>query len=278
MIVYLDVLFLVNAMINYCVLFLTAKIRCKVQVGRLLLAAVLGGLYAACMFYPDWSFCYRSVGRILSSVLLVVVAYHPKGWQDFWKDFASFYLVSFGLGGVLLACFFFFGSRMGGMLKNGILYFDLSLVSLAGYTVLGYVVLTGGAGLLTRLLSRNRVCVPVRIQIGGRGVEVMGLLDTGSHLCEPITRAPVIVMEQERLKELIPPHWMDPFSERLEGGGPSLCWIPYRVLGGSGVLLGFWPDDLEVDGKACRKSVIALYPHTLSADHSYGAILNPMVL
>ena len=81
-VIYVDTLFLLNAMVDYLLLLASARLAGEPLARlRFLLGAALGGLYAVAIFLPGLSFLARPPCRLAAAVLMVLAA--------FWKSWSS---------------------------------------------------------------------------------------------------------------------------------------------------------------------------------------------
>lgn len=281
MIVYIDVLFVINFILNYCILCISAWIRKKVQRFYLVAAALFGALYSVCMFYPNLSVLYHMVFRLMFSVILVFIAFRPKKPKELLQVMLTFYIITFLFGGIVFALFMMFGGRLGGVIRNGVLYFDISFTTLLLLTVVSYIAIRIGMGYIVKRISREKVLLPILVEIAEKRVVINGLVDTGSTLRDPLNRRPVIVVESQSVKDILPEGFSDivrqPNTEAfntLTEEKIKVSLIPFHVLDGGGVLLGIQPDRIEINGKESA-AVLAISENALSDDNSYAAIINP---
>ena len=78
-VIYVDTLFLLNAMVDYLLLLASARLAGEPLARlRFLLGAVLGGLYAVAIFLPGLSFLARPLCRLAAAVLMVLAAFWKK--------------------------------------------------------------------------------------------------------------------------------------------------------------------------------------------------------
>jgi len=125
----------------------------------------------------------------------------------------------------------------------------------------------------------------IEITRRGRSVTCTGLLDTGHSLTDPITSAPVVVVEMEALLPLFSLEAMALLKGSLSpvellrdlDGTPdekSFYLIPYTSVGvPHGFLLAFRPDFLGIDGHDLRSVAVALSPTRLSDGGRYSALI-----
>lgn len=258
--IYLDIFFLVNAMMNLSVLTVQSLLQRKyVSIGRRILASLAGACLALCL-------------------LLTRVHRHPL-------LFAALYLA----GSLLVVGIAFGKNRVSSLVKN-LVFFYLSAIILAGF-LYQLQVLTGGAGrflyifagtvvmlcLICRFLPRaerwkrrRRSYFSVRITYQGRTVRGDGLLDSGNHLTEPFSGEPVAVAQ----KSFLTPLW--------KGGElPLFRYIPFRTIGTrDGMIPVFRCAGLELlsregDWQSLGDPWIAVCEHEVSSDGEYEIILHP---
>lgn len=289
-VVYIDVLFCVNLVLN-CMLLRAAGLICKNRppLWRSLLGAAVGAAYAAAVFFPELDVFGTLFFKLLASMMIVCVSFPIYSLGGFFRLIAVFYGVSLTFGGLCFAAFFLtgWGAALGAVYSNGVFYFDLPVSVLFPCAAAFYL----GLKLIVRLarLSRRRGARrKVVVELDGRRAELTALADTGNILVDPISRAPVIVAELDALKGLFDlPTRLSLSSENLQDGlaeitarGVRARLIPFSSVGSEdGLMVGFIPDMAAVaDGGALRpmeRCVIGVYPKALSADRSYDALYNP---
>ena len=293
-VIYIDVLFVVNLLINYILLrACCAFTNLKQNKYRIMFGAFIGACYSVLIFFPDFSALYSTICKLLISMLIVACSFPFYTFKNYLKTLLIFYMVSFGFGGCVLGVFYFsdIGARLGAVYSNGIFYFNLpwTVLALCGTMFFLAVKLFGlFSGRSYRGSSlKKRLC----LSYGNNTAEITALLDTGNSLIDPITLSPVIVAEYRSIKHL----FNDDIKNGLERiGHDNLSWImtevsqkglrarliPFSSLGKeNGMLIGFVPDKAEIYDdcgvRVLEKCVVAISEHCLSKDRSYAALLNP---
>lgn len=286
MVVYIDVLFIINLIINYFILLAVSQILKRNDKRlRLFVGAALGAVYGSLMFFPELNFLYTALLKLVFSVTIVAVAFKCHSIRNFLKLIAYFYIISMLFGGIIYAIQFYFAPPIL-LVKNGVAYLDISPL---------YLILSGAGcyiavKLFSRLFHRNaqtKDIYNVRIEIGQSSVALAALLDSGNDLSDAISGYPVVVAEYKRIEPLIPPALRkiyktgkitNPPELGQEGFGRRFRIVPYGSVGNAGgILPAFRPDKLVVDGAGIETSqvIVAVTNKRLSDDGLFSALLNP---
>ncbi|MBQ1935427.1 MAG: sigma-E processing peptidase SpoIIGA [Clostridia bacterium] len=278
MIVYADVLFLINFIINVLLLQATALLgKCQRVAGRMIFGAALGAVYAVCMFFPRLHLFYTLLFKLVFGSVLMALVFRPVRLSAFLRISGIFYAVSFLFGGAVFGVMLLTdaGIMSRAIIQNGVLYFDLPAGVLFGTVslcLLGVWVWRKTAPLRLRKQSLYR---EVQVSYDGKTVSLQALVDTGNTLTDPLTLTPVMIAELDALRELLPP--CPTFSiEELSVGAMAtrLRVIPFTSLGTKhGLLLGFRPDAVTIAANTYYDVVVGLYEHHLSDDRSYNALV-----
>lgn len=279
-VIYVDTLFLLNALVDYLLLLGAARLAGeRLRRLRFTMGAVLGGGYAVAIFLPGGAFLQRLPCRLAVLALMSVAAY--GGSRRLLRQSLLFLALSCALGGGVLAV-----SLLGGRglpLSGGVVYSAMDiktvLLSAAGCYAAVTLVFRG----LARHTASAGELAAVRLALDGRSVELTALRDTGNTLTDPVAGIPVLVAEGALLLPLLPPGTLmagelaDPVAcmERLRDGplAGRVRLLPYRAVGVErGLLLALRPDGLWVNGER-RDMLAALSPTPVSDGGGYGALL-----
>lgn len=282
--IYADVLLVVNLFINYFLLLAVRgflRISCKRI--RLLLASAVGAISSFIIFIPSMPMLLSLVIRFILSVAIVKTAFTKMDFLHTMRAIGCFYIISFLFAGIMTAIWYFI-SPQGIVVKNSIVYLDLSPLLLAVLTIVTYFIV----GLIQKMAGhgeiKNSFC-KLCVEKDGKSISCIGKIDTGNALTEPFSQDPVIIMPLSIVKEIIP---MSMF-EVLEGTQTvsqekvpeQIRLIPFSDLSGKGVLPSFRPDvvTITVDKKRIetKKCYIAVCIDSLCGG-VFEALLNPAVL
>lgn len=305
MVIYLDIILLLNVAIDTLLLWFTAFFRKeRIIWWRILLASLLGSGYLIFFFFPSFAGLYQWSVKLLFSAIMLWIAFGFRRIFAFIQNLLIFYFVAFVFGGGVFGLQYFLSSR--NEIVNGILVthndgFGVGTKPTLFVLVAGFTVVT----ILSRrsyhaIQEPRRIesfLVDVVVRVAGESVICRGLVDTGNQLHEPITRTPVMIMESRLFAHLLPPPLinqvaeMDQKLEKLDGLLENLPveWqsrlrlIPYRsVSRGMGFLIAIKPEQVLLIQDEVRyetaKVLVGLNPIGLSADQQYHAIVHPALM
>lgn len=300
MVVYLDLIFLLNLLIDGATLQTTAWARnIQARKWRIWLAALLGASYVLMIFVPALAFMFTFFIKGLLSLLMVFIAFGFASLQYFLRNCAVFYLVNVVAAGAIVA--FHFALQSTHDVMNGIMFTHSGGLSfplrLSGMLVIALFPLTlyfyrkvmdekGRKQLITDY------CADTEVVIGQHKVHCVGLIDTGNQLYDPLTRTPVMIMEVDHWRNALPPTWVEMVQagqqdKLLEAIGSEqwewqhrLRLVPYKgIQKGSHFMMALKPDKvvIHVDNERIETEhvLIGLSGDKLSSDRSYEAIIHP---
>ena len=126
--IYLDIVILENIVINYLILFVTAKFsKSRTSNFRLLMGALCGTAYLVLMLIlPDIKVYTTIFSKVLLSFAIVAVTFHFTRLSAFIKTLAIFYAATFLFAGVGFAFLFF--NHGGGIIRNGVVISTFSFL------------------------------------------------------------------------------------------------------------------------------------------------------
>ena len=249
-VIYADELFALNALIDYLLLCLGARLAgLPRRRGRLLLAGGLGGAYALGAAMLPW-LCAPGV-KLAASLLLALAAW--GGGRSLWRGWGAFLAVSALFAGAVCAAALLAGQDLP---PRG-LPARLSLRVLA----LSFGVCQAAVRLVLGCLERrqSRPTAEVALRLGERRAHLRALRDTGNTLADPLSGERVLIAGAEALAPLL---GTVPDAEMLADAAAlyrelsrdgalrsRLRLVPYSAVGQrSGVLVCFRPDAALVDG------------------------------
>ncbi|MCL6631681.1 MAG: sigma-E processing peptidase SpoIIGA [Alicyclobacillus herbarius] len=298
-VVYLDVVWLINFVMDGVLLVVTAWLsRRPLRPKRIAAGALLGAMYSVLLFFPRLALLTSWPGKAVVSLLMVVAAVPCRRWLECLRVGVMFYFVSFVFAGAALALHYAIpGTTLAGAEVTGSrVVFAASLRSLAllvAIPLAGFVV-RYGVYRIQMARHQGQLFVPVRLGVGGRSVTLVGLVDTGNRLRDPVSRKPVCLVEGKACVDLLPSELRCAVHEgrdliyALEAVTDGdwrgrFTLVPFRGAGGSAELaVAFRPDAIELQMRgewhAGRDCLVALHPGELSSDREFQVILHTAVI
>ena len=279
MIVYADELVLLNGIVNYLLLLACGHLSGeRIRRLRLLAAAGLGAVYALCAMLPAWNFLLLWSMKAAVCLAMVLIAYGRAG--SLVRMTALLLGLSLLYAGLVLLTAALTGARA--YLRNGVVCYPVSYRAMV--LTAGLVYAATSMLLKSRFSPQARNIVPVTLDCGGRSLEVQTLLDTGSELRDPITNDPVLVLDLDAARELLPSAAADLLTREgaqdpvtllqdLSRAAPDLRTrlLPCRTVQGSGLLLAFRCRERQ-KGES-RTRWVAIAPTALSPEGRYHGLL-----
>ncbi len=252
---------------------------------RLGLASAVGAMAAVWAYFPGGRWLTSGPGALVGTVILLGLAFWPKGRVEALRIAAYFILIGGAMAGVAMLI----GSRnaLPGSPQSG----EVS----SGLVAAGLILtLVGARYLWESARERSRLkhgLYSMRIRLGDRTVELPALFDTGNGLRDPISGMPVVIVEAEALEEVLPPVMRQALGagwdslDRLPGSWAARCrLVPYRAVGRSaGLLLALDPDEISVKAPGdlswtAVRGLLGLGAERLHPEGAYRALLPPLLL
>lgn len=296
MVVYADLLFFENLLANCFILKLTSIMTgISIKLWRMVLSASFGALYAVfAVICSSIGLITSLLVKIIVSLAMVLMAYRTRNLPDFLRRWGIMLLSAFMLAG----CTYAFSGILG---DSALTYGGLMYIRPQG--VLKAFILAAGICILLvypigRILSgkalREGNIVMVCVVLGDRSAKFNALVDTGNSLTDPLTGYPVIIVEAESVRNIVPPDIYACFAsnrvpEAIIGSQGNDPWksrihlIPFKSIGKeNGILAGFRPDAIKVlhgnTFKEIKNVIIGICGIKLSNNSRYTALLGPSSL
>lgn len=264
MIIYIDVYFFINLIIDYIILCTATSFKKNIFIRRFL-GAFFGSFYA-CLYFFDipWVFFKTGVKLIVLLVMVLFVVF-PCGIKLIMKNYMVVFFTSVFLCGMIYTAGNYFAMPLK---QDMFLFSDVLIILCAGAGYLFYCL--WGKFLKKQLLSASDT---LKIYYNGKNVEISAITDTGNSLCDPVSGYPVIVVDESVLKKLIHPEvlsnnlseFVNPVDFRI---------IPYRTISSSGILYGFIPEKVILRKNTYTQVIIAVSPAKLKKN----ALISPQLL
>ncbi len=261
---YIDSVFFIQLVMNMYLLSITGRfLKCTATHGRIFLSALLGaGMICMVILLPVFNLRIRLlIGVIPVSMVMISAAF---GMQSFRLIVKRSMIMS--------VCGLFFGSAVLLVARQltWIRQWKYGIRTFAFFGFIGY----GFIRFLIRKLHEERLneLKKIRIPTKDGNICLTALFDTGNHLSEPISGAPVCIISGSAASML------------------SGCFlpqkyhaIPYRSIGRkAGILDAYEIPELVIEDTyreiRCRHVIIAICNAEISKDSIYQMILHPKLM
>ncbi|MDD6810818.1 MAG: sigma-E processing peptidase SpoIIGA [Lachnospiraceae bacterium] len=261
---YIDSVFFIQFVMNLYLLSITGKIlKCTATHRRVLLGALLGaGMICLVILIPVFTMRIRLICGILPVSMCTMRIVFGIRKPDV--------LIRSSL--MMGVCGFFFGSVVLWIVRQFAIreqwQIGIWLVLLCSYP---------GYGVINLLIHKKRHSEQndireIRIPLKQREVHIKALVDTGNHLTEPVSGAPVCIISEEAAKALTEILLPECFHA-----------VPFHSVGKkNGILQAYELPELIIEDSYReihhKKAIVAICNTGISRDSIYQMILHPQLL
>lgn len=227
--------------------------RSQPNMKKALFAAILGGLYSSVCLLPQLSFLGSFCCRILCLTTMSLIAFGFSA-DGVWKTL-TFIVLSMAAGGITHS---YDRVNPWSLLIASVIVLVLS--------VTGLPIPLGGQQLIR-----------VELSYGEKNISLTALRDTGNTLRDPVTGRPVLVVGADAAQQLtgLSPQQLRQPIETI-GVIPGLRLIPYKAIGGSGLLLALRVPNVKI-GTWRGSGLVAFAPEVLNVNGTYQALTGGML-
>lgn len=285
--IYLDVLVLLNIYIGYLLIASTKKLLgITVKRSRMITACLASGLFSLMILF-DLNFLLLTIIKIVMGLTLSFIAFYSGNIRFLIKSFLMFFLVNFIFGGMML-CLWYFVSPSSMQFKNGVVYFNISSLTLAVSAIAAYLIIIVFTYMLNKRTPSSDMYM-VTLSMFGRETILNALCDTGNKLTDVFTGLPIMVCELSSIKEMLPPKLYDylncPESFTYENNEDYLITkkirvVPINAVSGKSSLMAFKPDKISLikGNKTFNPNAIVAVTNRALSDGVFNALISPSML
>ncbi len=275
MVVYADILFVVNLIVDYFLLKVTLKIlKTSPKTWRMVLSAVTGALFSFYIFLPPSTFLIEILVHLLMSGTMTFVCVGFKSFKFFARAIIALFGVTCAYGGIMTAMWQVFKPK-GMIINNSVVYFNISPVILVATTILGYFLYLIFSKIFA-ISSKDAQRCNVTIYALGKNVGATAIIDTGNSITDMMSDSEIIIGDRAVGMAL--------FGDLDVAKDPLLATryraVPCNTVSGKSVLEGFRCDFCQVYLKerliTLSNPILAISKTPIKED--YSVILNPKIL
>lgn len=290
MTVYIDIIFLENLFMNCIILFATAIIlKNPIKILRILTSSIIGSTYAIIIYTSRLQIYSNIFVKIALSAVMVYVAFNPSKVKSFLKEIMIFYLTSFTFGGVTFALLYFVKPQNISF-QNGVLIGVSPIKIIITGGLIGFIIITISFKNIKGKLTKKDMICDIKIIQKDKTKQMKAIIDTGNLLTDPITKAPIIIVEKDKLIDIFPKNILENTINFIEGKDvemgeylSKIRIIPFKSLGKeNGLLLGIKVDGVIINyqnnDNFVKEVIVGIYEKKLSNNDSYSALIGLNIL
>lgn len=249
-VVYADILIIINFLMNYLLLRANAVITgCSFKSVRLLISSFIGSLFSLIIYIEDISPLFNSFIKIFCMSLMILTAFKIKSIKVFTKNFFAFFAVNIIFGGIMLALNVFLFPETT-LYNNGIVYFDINILSLTVISFICYLIICLINGFIKSKTPHG--CIySIKINCNNNSVEGEALYDSGNKLCDCFSGKPVIIADKKFISKITD-------GQKIENM-KNYRLIPFSTISGNGTIPAFMADSVEITISGKKQSADKIY-------------------
>lgn len=232
MVVYLDLVFIVNFLFDLVILYTCSKVlKIYVKIWRLVLGSFVGSLTIFSLFL-NFNSVTLFIYKIIVSLFIIIVSF---GKRNLLKKIYYFYFVSIIIGG-----FIYFVKIQLSYTNTGLVFTKSNIsISLFIYFFASLFMLYSYLKQINFFKVRRNMIHVVTMIINGKTYKYNGYIDTGNSLYDPFKKRPVLILYDD--------------SFVLES---KYIYVSYNTLDSSGVIPCVKIDNLYIDNDRINKEFL----------------------
>lgn len=284
MVIYLDVLILINLYVTYFqILAVSVFTHRKTVWYRKLSAAGIGAVASLSIFIPQEMVLTLTLLKIFLCALIAFAAFGYTGFRAYAVSVLFLMLVSFVFSGLML-CVWLFAAPMKMLFINGTVYFGVDTMTIILSTCAAY----GVVRIIRYILDKNGKTdgkYTVIIKNNGRECRLSALADSGNGMVDCFSGLPVIVCRRDMCADVSPPaiEMIENNSDISDIGTQMIKGVrimPFSTVGKGGLICMFKAESVVIDDETNEEKypVNALIGIVIGGRQEYEAIFNPKIL
>ncbi|MGI6279816.1 MAG: sigma-E processing peptidase SpoIIGA [Acutalibacteraceae bacterium] len=275
MVVYADVLMVLNLIVDYFLLKISSKfLNLAPKTWRLLSASLIGAIFSLYIFLPQSSFFTELAVRIAMNSVMTFVCFGFRNLKYFLKAMGTLFIITCLYAGAMIAVWQIMRPK-NMIINNSVVYFNISPVILVLTTVAAYFIYM----LIYKIFASSSKFAQrceITIFADGKSVSASAIIDTGNSVSDVFGKSEIIIADRAVVVSL--------FGD-LDIVRNDLLQMRYRAVpcgtvSGGGILDGFRCDSVKIvyenQNIIVEKPILAVSKTPLS--ENYSAILNPKIL
>ena len=231
MIIYVDLVFLLNIFLDFILLMGVSVILTRnVKVKRILFGSLMGGVSIILLFIHV-NFLINIILKILLGLLMVLVTFGYHNFKYTFNNLFYLYTLSFSVGGVMYL-----------LIDNG---FYNYLVLIIGFIIVLFLYIK----MIKKYNSSYANYYKVEIIINNKSYIVTGYMDTGNKLYDTFKHRPVIILDK-----------------KIKYNIEDIIYVPYLSLNNSSVLKCLKTDKVIINNHIFKNYLVGLSNKKINID------------
>ncbi|MCQ2455411.1 MAG: sigma-E processing peptidase SpoIIGA [Clostridia bacterium] len=269
MIIYADVLILLNTVVDYFLIKITAMfIKEDISFLRLLFSSLIGGVSSVYIFLPSSSILIEIPVKILISLVLSLSAFGFMSIKRYLRNTLFLFAVTYLFGGIMIAVWLLFKPN-NMIINNSVLYINISPVILIISSCAYYFAVM----LFRYFLRKNGISAQnckIKIKLGESEKQINGIVDTGNSLTDIFGISEIIIVSKKTALDFLK------FKNDTERKKRYRA-IPVKTVSGTAIIDGYRIDkaiiNTDNETKSIKSPILAVSNTNL--DGEWDAIINP---
>lgn len=275
MVVYADILIVLNLIVDYFLLRISGKILgIEPKTLRILGASFTGALFSLYIFLPESRFLTELAVRIIMNSVMTFICFGYKNLKYYLKAMGTIFTVTCLYAGIMIAVWQLM-KPANMVINNSVVYFNISPVILICTTVVAYF---GYLFVAKTFASSSKFAQKCEVTVFAdeNQVSATAIIDTGNSVTDIFGKSEIIIADKAVAAALfgeLDINRNEPLRFRYRA-------VPCGTVSGGDVLDGFRCDSAKI---ICEKRVIIVDKPILAVaktalSENYSAILNPKIL
>lgn len=236
MVVYADILILVNFAVDYFLLAICRRfINKKARLWRMLLSAALGGVFSLYILLPQSKFLLQCMVQVAMCMVLCWAAFGFENVKSFLRNTLILFCVNFAYSGAMIAMWLLFKPH-GMVINNSVIYFNVSPLFLVLFSVVGYFAVMVLRRLFKKNFSQNVYC-DVTLFCNNSSLSLQAIIDTGNSISDVFGISQIFIVDQNVITSLLKTEIDNPARFRK---------VPCNTVTGEKLLDGYRIDYADV--------------------------------
>lgn len=272
MTIYIDLFLITSFCMNILLFKLTGYfIRAKPSKLKTTLCSAISSIFTLSVFLPYITTALHIILNTIIIILSLILIYKPHNFISATRIVIVYITITFAIAGCSFMLVNFYGSNN--------IFLVLIPTTLFMYAISGLI-----AGMYEKYFKTDKLAHKLKICANNNTLEMVGYIDTGNCLTEPITKLPVVIIGLKTARDFLPEDFLSKICDNdissvfaAYADKLKLKLIPFHTINGDGILIGFVPDAAFVDEKEIN-CIIGISKNLIFSENNKTAILHPQII